>query len=60
MNYKKPMNCDNWNSCYVLFNPQKVWIIKSFLVRGPAKSVWISRISNYRDSNYTGFSMSVC
>ena len=39
MNYKKSMNYDNENSCYVLFNPQKVRIIKSFSLRGPTKSV---------------------
>ena len=55
MNYKKSMNHDNWNSCYLLFNPQKVRIIKSFSLRGPAKSVRISK-----SSNYTGFSMRVC
>ena len=59
MNYKKSMNYDNWNSCYVLFNPQ-VQIIKSFSLRGPAKSVRISKSLNYRGLNYTGFSMGVC
>ena len=39
----------------MLFNPQKVRIIKSFSLRGPAKSVWISKNLNYRGSNYTGF-----
>ena len=49
------MNYYNSNSCYVLFNPQKVRIIKSFSLRGPAKSVWISKNSNYRGSNLQVF-----
>ena len=60
MNYQKSMNYYNQNSCYVLFNPQKVQIIKSFSLRGSAKSVRISKSSNYRGSNYAHFSMRVC
>ena len=45
MNYKKSINYDNLNSCYVLFNPQEVRMIKSFLLSGSAKSVRISKSS---------------
>ena len=48
MNYKKSMNYDNENSCYVLFNPQKVRIIKEFFAEGTSK-----KYSDYRGSNYT-------
>ena len=60
MNFKKSMSYDNQNSCYVLFNPQKIRIIKSFSLRVPAKSVRISKSLNYRGLNYTGVTMGVC